>query len=86
LISLNASIEASRAGETGRGFAVIAREINKLSELTKKSTKSIDSMLNVIKDNISSASSQIKEAESAVTFQTESIIEKKINMSQLLVI
>lgn len=77
LISLNAAIEASRAGDAGRGFAVIANEIYKLSEQTQSSTTLIDNMLNGIRDNIFTASLQSKEAEHGVIRQTKSIAETK---------
>lgn len=77
LISLNAAIEASRAGDAGRGFAVIANEIHKLSDQTKTSTLLIDTMLGGIKNNITTASIQSKEAENGVMLQTQSINETK---------
>jgi len=77
LLALNAAIEAARAGEHGRGFAVVADEVRKLAERTQKSLTEIDSTTSIIVQGVTETQSSIeqsaKQAEDIIT-QTQDVI------------
>ncbi len=78
LLALNAAIEAARAGEQGRGFAVVADEVRKLAERTTKATKEISETIKGIQIEAKEADNSMKSATEAVDTGkklTESVAE-----------
>lgn len=67
LLALNAAIEAARAGEHGRGFAVVADEVRKLAERTQRSLGEIEANTNLLVQSINDMAESIKEQAEGVT-------------------
>ncbi|MBF0559255.1 MAG: methyl-accepting chemotaxis protein, partial [Nitrospirae bacterium] len=73
LLALNAAIEAARAGEQGRGFAVVADEVRKLAERTIKATAEITEKIHAVQDESSQTARSMEDASGEVTKATEYI-------------
>ncbi len=71
LLALNAAIEAARAGEQGRGFAVVADEVRKLAEKTSRATSDIASMINAIQGEVQKAVNSMNEGAKRVEIGVE---------------
>ncbi len=84
LLALNAAIEAARAGEHGRGFAVVADEVRKLAERTQDSLSQTDTTINTIVKSINEASEEmLRNAKNIETLSKNSMeVEVSISLSE----
>jgi len=83
LLGLNASIEASRAGEYGRGFNIVAKEIRKLSTSSTDNLKKIEDILKNIQTSISSLTEKINDVNNDFLKQAEEFQQVKELMEEL---
>ncbi|NOQ31310.1 MAG: chemotaxis protein [Helicobacteraceae bacterium] len=73
LLALNAAIEAARAGEHGRGFAVVADEVRKLADRTDKAVSEINISLQSMKQDVDSIAEQSSEIQEGISSSNEEI-------------
>lgn len=83
LLGLNAAIEASRAGEVGRGFTVVAEEIRKLSGESTTSAKDIENILSEIKESSHKQGKIIEEIQNIVERQKKTAIKLNSSLQDL---
>lgn len=84
LLALNAAIEAARAGEQGRGFAVVADEVRALAERTTRATREIGVMIKAIQSETKTAVTAMDESVSEVEHGTELSVKSGQALEQIL--
>ena len=86
LLALNAAIEAARAGEHGRGFAVVADEVRSLAERTQKSLQEINTTINIIVQAIMDSSKQMSANSKKIEHLSHSAYEVEQKIKNLFLV
>jgi len=84
LLALNAAIEAARAGEHGRGFAVVADEVRKLAERTQKATGEVEMNINILKQNSNAMLENNEKTEQITAQSTDRLQEFTTTLNELI--
>ncbi len=84
LLALNAAIEAARAGEAGRGFAVVADEVRKLAEKTMTATREVTDSITAIQTEASTSADLTSEVSNAVEEASALSSESRASLSKIL--
>jgi methyl-accepting chemotaxis protein len=84
LLALNAAIEAARAGEQGRGFAVVADEVRRLAERTTQATKEIETTIRLIQTETGNAVTIMLESVEGVARGTQESVKSGQSLGEIL--